>query len=49
MRLATRACPSRLAFISFNPVVSAAQMVGRVFASVITPAAATAPAPMGRM
>ena len=49
MRLATRARPSRPAFISFNPVLSAAQMVGSVFARVITPAAATAPAPIGRI
>src|SRR3569833_1500176 len=36
-------------FIDFNPVVSALQIVGIVLSSVIRPAAATAPAPIGLM
>ena len=40
------AAPGRMVL---NPAVSAFAMVGRVLMSVMTPAAATAPAPMGLM
>src|SRR5215469_972580 len=40
---------ARLLRISFSPALSADTIVGSVFTSVITPAAATAPAPIGRI
>src|SRR6185437_6814026 len=43
------ALTARLFRKSFNPSRSAATIVGSVLTSVITPAAATAPAPIGRM
>ena len=52
MSRSVRATPesaSCFARTSFNPAVSAAQIVGRVLISVISPEAATAPAPIGRM
>ena len=49
VRSVAGAVPARPAFKSSMPAVSADQMVGSVFARVINPAVATAPAPMGRM
>ena len=48
-RLFSAASPAPSARTSFNPARNAEIIVGSVRSSVINPAAATAPAPIGRM
>ncbi len=49
MRLEAVDCPASSVRTSFNPARSAEKIVGNVRSKVINPAAATAPAPIGRM
>ena len=49
MRLEAEDWPAPSARTSFRPARRAEMIVGRVRSSVISPAAATAPAPIGRM